>query len=64
MTHEATPGAEAEGGPQHDHAQGLPDARSVPVSTAPFDLQPWHHPDHWDSDDPPATTAGPPIVGG
>lgn len=43
MTHEATPGAEAPDGPEHDHH--LPDAMSVPVADGPDDLPPVDHPD-------------------
>jgi hypothetical protein len=53
MTHERTPDAEAPGGPQHTHDQGLPDARSIPVAPGPFDLLPWRQHTEWDGDAPP-----------
>ena len=42
MTHEATPSAEADHGPEHDHT--LADALSVPVADGPDDLPPIDHP--------------------
>jgi len=46
MTHEHTPGGEADGGPENDDA--LPDARSIPVAEGPDDLDPVEHPDEWE----------------